>query len=81
MVLFLEGFKKENQPTFNGEIKKSEEVVSWLLGLRKYFEVYNYSENMKEWVAISNMRGKDGIWLEDLKSVKGIRESLTWSKF
>lgn len=48
MVLFLEGFKKEKKPTFNGEIKKSKEVVAWMLGLKNYFEVYNYSENMKK---------------------------------
>jgi hypothetical protein len=31
-----EEFKKKNPPTFDGEIKKGEEVEAWLLGLNKY---------------------------------------------
>ena len=36
-------FKKINPPTFNGETKKGEEAVSWLSEMRKYFQIYNYS--------------------------------------
>jgi len=38
-------FNKDKFPTFDGEIKKGEEVKAWLLGSRKYFRVHNYSEN------------------------------------
>ena len=37
-------FKKIKPPTFNGETKKGEEVESWLSGMRKYFQIYNYSD-------------------------------------
>ena len=36
-------FKKIKPPTFNGETEKGEEVESWLSGMKKYFQIYNYS--------------------------------------
>ena len=36
-------FKKIKPPTFNGETEKGEEAESWLSGMRKYFQIYNYS--------------------------------------
>jgi hypothetical protein len=42
-----EEFKKEKPPTFDGEIKKGEEVEVWLLWLKKYFRFHDYSENLK----------------------------------
>jgi hypothetical protein len=43
-----EEFKKSKPPSFDGEIKKGEEVEVWLLGLKKYFKVHDYSENLKD---------------------------------
>ena len=40
-------FKKSKPPTFDGEIKKGEEVEVGLLGLNKYFRFHDYSENLK----------------------------------
>jgi hypothetical protein len=40
-------FKKSKPPSFDGEIKKGEEVEAWLLGLNKFFRVHDYSENVK----------------------------------
>ena len=34
---------KINPPTFDGEHKKEEDVETWLLGMRKYFQLQNYS--------------------------------------
>ena len=42
-----EDFKKAKPPSFDGEIKKGEEAKAWLLGLKKYFRVHDYSENLK----------------------------------
>jgi hypothetical protein len=39
-------FKKSKPPTFDGEIKKGEEAEVWLLGLKKYLRVHDYSENL-----------------------------------
>ena len=35
-------FKKARPPTFNGEIKNTQEVEAWILGMRKYFQVQYY---------------------------------------
>ena len=35
-------FKKIKPPTLNGETEKGEEAKSWLSGMKKYFQIYNY---------------------------------------
>jgi len=42
-----EEFKKENPPTFDGEVKFDKEDKSWLIGLKKYFQLHDYSGNTK----------------------------------
>ena len=66
-------FKKIKPPTFNGETEKGEEAESWLSGMKKYFQIYNYSNQLKSRMAIYNLSGKADIWWQDLKRVKGIR--------
>ena len=63
-------FKKAMPPTFNGEIKNGQEVEAWLLGIRKYFQVQDYSGNMKARVAIFNLTGRKSIWWEHFRQVK-----------
>ena len=36
---------KIKPPTFDGEHKKEEDVETWLLGMRKYFQLQNYSSH------------------------------------
>ena len=75
----FEEFKKAKPPSFDGEIKKGEEAEAWLLGLKKYFRVHDFSENLKAQVATFNLNGKASIWWEDLKNMKGVREEdLSW---
>ena len=75
-------FKKIKQPTFNGETEKGEEAESWLSGMKKYFQIYNYSNQLKGRMVIYNLSGKADIWWQDLKRVKGIREkNINWSTF
>jgi hypothetical protein len=77
-----EGFKKSKTPTFYGDIKKGEEENFWLLGLNKYFKVHDYYENLKDCITIFNLNGKDSIWWEDVRNVKGVLEKdLSWKKF
>ena len=40
-------FKKIKPQTFNGETEKGEEAESQLSGMRKYFNIYNYSNQLK----------------------------------
>ena len=35
-------FKKAKPPTFDGEVKIGQEAESWLLGIKKYFQVQDY---------------------------------------
>jgi hypothetical protein len=77
-----EEFKKSKPPTFEGEIKKGKEAKVWLLGLKNYFKVHDYSKNLKARIAIFNLNGKASIWWEDLRNVKGIHEKdLSWKQF
>jgi len=39
-------------PTFDGEVKQGEDVEAWLLGLRKFFQLHQYTPNMEARVAI-----------------------------
>jgi hypothetical protein len=44
----LEGeFKKIKPAIFDGESRTGEEEEAWLLDIKKYFQIYNYSNNMK----------------------------------
>ena len=58
---------------FIGEIEKGEEVEALLSGMKKYFQIYNYSNELKEKMAIYNMTRKADIWWKDIKKVKGIK--------
>lgn len=67
---------------FNGEVEKGEEVEAWLLGMKKYLQIYNYSNKLKAWMAIYNLTGKVDIWWQDVKKVKNIKEKyVTWKVF
>ena len=55
-------FKKIKPPMFNGEFEKHEEVKSWLSGMKKYFQIYNYSNELKFKMVIFNLTGKANIW-------------------
>jgi hypothetical protein len=57
-------FKKIKPLTFDGESRTSEEAEAeaWLLDMNKYFQIYNYSSNMKVRMAIYNLKGKASIW-------------------
>ena len=47
-------FKKAKPPTFDNEVNTGQEAEAWLLGIKKYFQVQDYSGNMKARVAIFN---------------------------
>jgi hypothetical protein len=49
----LEGeFNKIKPVTFDGESRTREEAEVWLLDIKKYFQIYNYSNNMKVRMAL-----------------------------
>jgi hypothetical protein len=57
----FEEFRKAKPPSFDSEIKKGEEAEAWLLGLKKYFRVHDFSKNLKARVATFNLNGKYSI--------------------
>ena len=79
----LEGeFKNIKLTNFDGESNTGEEAEAWMLGINKYFQIYNYSSNMKVRMAIYNLKGRANIWWQDLNISQGIKEkNLEWSKF
>ena len=67
---------------FNLEVEKGEEVKAWLSRMKKYFQIYNYSDKVKSWMAIYNLTEKDEIWWQNIKRVKNLKEKyLTWRVF
>ena len=59
-----------------------QEAKAWLLGIKKYFQVQDYSRNMKAQVSIFNLNGRESIWWEHFKQVKNISErKLKWKQF
>ena len=74
-------FKKIKPPMFNGEIEKGKESKSWLLGMKTYFHICNYSDRLKAIMVIYNLTGKVDIWWKDIKRVKNNKEKYLTSKF
>ena len=52
------------------ESKTGEEAEAWLLDIKKYFQIYNYSSNMKVRMAVYNLKGKASIWWQNFPWVK-----------
>jgi len=59
---FSNEFKKAKAPTFHGDLKKPKDAEAWILGMKKFFELHNYTDNMKAIGAIFSLRGKADIW-------------------
>jgi hypothetical protein len=65
---------KIKPPTFDGEHKKYEDVETWLLGMRKYFQVQNYSFHAERRIVIYQLKGTTSIWWEKLVKVQHVKE-------
>ena len=64
---------------FDGGAEKGEEAEAQLSGMKKYFQIYNYSDRLNAKMVIYNLTRKYGIWWQDIKRVKNIKEKyLTW---
>ena len=65
-------FQKIKPPTFDGEVEEVAEA--WLINMNKYFQVYEYSSNLKAILAIYQLREKATLWWEEVKNVHNIEE-------
>ena len=70
MTVFKGNFKKIRAPAYEGDVKTWENAEEWLLGMSKYFQVHNYSSEMKARLAIYNLNGKEARWWRDLEHTK-----------
>ena len=75
-------FWKIRAPTYEGEVNTREKAEEWLLRMSKYFQVHNYSSEMKAHVSIYNLNGKATRGWRDLKHTKKdeLRE-ISWDTF
>lgn len=79
---FSNEFKKSNPPTLDGEMKKSQDTKAWLSGMRKFFMLHDYLENMKARITTFSLKGKANIWWQDVKNARGMHEEdFTWNEF
>jgi hypothetical protein len=53
---------KIKPPTFDGEHKKEEDFETWLLGMRKYFQLQNYSAHAEGRIVMYQLKGKASMW-------------------
>jgi hypothetical protein len=68
--------------TFDGEHKKDEDVETWLIGMRKYSQLHNYSSHVEGRISIYRMKGKEFMWWDHLVKVQHLREkNVTWKEF
>jgi hypothetical protein len=73
---------KIKPPTFDGENQKEEYVDTWLLGMRKYFQLQNYSSHAEGRIVMYQLKGKESMWWDHLVQVQHIREKdITWKEF
>jgi len=49
-------------PTFDGEYKKYKYVETWMLGMRRYFQLNNYSLQVEGRTVIYQLMGKASLW-------------------
>jgi hypothetical protein len=74
--------RKIKPPSFDGENKKGEDAEAWLLRMRKYFQLHNYSSNAEARIATYHLQGKESMWWDQLKQVKHLDEKIiSWKQF
>jgi hypothetical protein len=59
---------KIKPPTFNGE-HKEEDAETWLLGMRKYFQLQNYSAHAEGRIVMYQLKGKASMWWDQFVQV------------
>jgi hypothetical protein len=73
---------KIKPPTFDGDHKKGEDADTWLLDMRNYFQLHNYSSHTKGIISVYQLKGKTSMWWDQLVQVQHIKEkNVTWREF
>jgi hypothetical protein len=72
---------KIKPPTFDGEHKKEEDAETWFLGMKKYFQMQNYSAHAEGRIAMYQLKGKASMWWDQFLQVQHIKEKeVTWKE-
>jgi hypothetical protein len=73
---------KIKPPTFDGEHMKEEDAETRFLGMKKYFQLQNYSTHAEGRIAMCQLKGKASMWWDQFVQVHHIREKeVTWKEF
>jgi hypothetical protein len=59
--------RKLKPPSFDGEREREDYAATWLLGLRRYFQLHNFSSNLEARIASYHLHGKAAMWWDQLK--------------
>jgi hypothetical protein len=74
--------RKLKSPSFEGEREREYDVEAWLIGLKRYFQLHNYSSNLEARIATYHLHRKAAMWWDQLKQVEHVNESrITWNHF
>jgi hypothetical protein len=57
---------KIKPPYFDGEHKKDEDAKTWLLGMRNYLQLHNYSSHAEGRISIYQLKGEASMWWDQL---------------
>jgi hypothetical protein len=69
-------------PSFRGEREREDDVEAWFLGIKRYFQLHNYSSNLEARISTYHLHGKDAMWWDQLKQVEHVDERrITWKQF
>ena len=78
----LDEFKKSKPLTFDGEMNKPRDAKAWFLGMRKYFQLPNYSSHVEGRISMYQLKGNTSMWWDHFVQVQHIREKyITWKEF
>jgi hypothetical protein len=78
----VQGDLRKIKPSdFDSENKKGEDVEAWLLGIRKYFQLYSYSSNLEDMISIYHRHRKNFMWWDQLNKFKHISEKRIYWKY
>jgi uncharacterized protein with NRDE domain len=74
--------RKIKPPYIDGENKKGKYAKAWLLGMRKYLQLHNYSSNAKARIVSYHLQGNKSMWWDWMKKVKQLDEKInSWKQF
>jgi hypothetical protein len=74
--------RKLKPPSFGSEREREDDVEAWLLWLRGYFQLHNYSSNLEAKIATYHLHAKVAMWWDQLKQVEHVNEiRITWKQF